>query len=251
MKITIITVAYNAEQTIESTINSVLSQTYPCIEYIVIDGASSDGTYAIAEKYGDRISKLVCEPDTGTYDAMNKGIAMSTGDIIGFLHADDIYSDDTVISRVIDEFSKAKVDCVFGNLVYVDRYNTDNIIRYYSAGDFSIDRFAYGCMPPHPTFFAKKSIYDKYGVFKTNYKIAADFELLARFLWTNQISYRYIPDVLVKMRMGGISTKNYRSNLILNREILRACAENKIRTNYLKIYMKYFTKVLQLFHRPV
>jgi glycosyltransferase involved in cell wall biosynthesis len=249
-KFTIITVTYNAEKTVEDTICSVLSQTYPDVEYIIVDGASDDGTLSIIDKYCGRISRVISEPDKGPYDAMNKGIAMATGDIIGLLHSDDMYTDINAISRISEPFNRENVDSAFGDLVFVEKKNTDRITRYYCADDFSVDSFAYGCMPPHPTFFAKKECYDKYGTFKADYRIAADFELVARFLLKFGISYRYVPGVLVKMRMGGTSTRSLKSNIILNSEILRACRENGINTNILKIYSKYITKVSQKFRRP-
>lgn len=250
LKFTIITVVYNGERTIGDTIASVLSQSYPLIEYIIVDGGSSDGTLAIVKKYGDRISKVISEPDTGLYDAMNKGISLANGDIIGFLHSDDIYFNNDILSTIADTFQKNDIGSVFGDLVYVDTHDTDKIRRYYKGGAFSIERLANGCMPPHPTFFLKRIYYEQFGVFKTDYKIAADFELLARFLAKHKITFEYIPKIFVKMRKGGISTRNWKSNLILNKEILRACTENDIKTNYLKIYLKYFTKAFQVFDRP-
>jgi len=250
MKITIITVAYNSAGTIEDTIRSVLSQTHPDIEYIVVDGGSTDGTLAIVDKHRDKIARIVSESDDGMYDAINKGIALSTGDIVGILNSDDLYQDSGVISRVAEAFRKENTDCVFGDLVQVRRNDTDRIIMYYPADGFKVSRFACGWMPPHPAFFVKKECYDKYGTFKTDYRIGADFDLVARFLWKYGLSYHYLPGVLVKMRVGGRSTSGLKSNLILNNEILRACRENGIPTNIFKIYSKYLTKVSQLFRRP-
>ncbi len=249
-KFTIITVTYNAVRTVEDTICSVLSQTYPDIEYIIVDGASNDGTLSIIDRYRDRISRVISEPDKGPYDAMNKGITMATGDVIGLLHSDDVYADIDAITRISEPFNRDNVDSVFSDLVFVGKTNIDKITRYFCADDFTVDRFAYGCMPPHPTFFAKKECYNKYGIFKADYRIAADFELVARFLLKFGISYRYVPGVLVKMRMGGKSTGSLKSNFILNNEILRACRENGINTNIMKVYSKYITKIAQKFRRP-
>ncbi|MCE5195249.1 MAG: glycosyltransferase [Nitrospiraceae bacterium] len=249
-KITIITVAYNSEKTIEDTICSVLSQTYPNIEYIIVDGASKDGTLAIVNRYRSRTAKIISESDKGIYDAMNKGIGLATGDIVGFLHSDDVYFNNDAIADIAQTFQEKNTDSVFGDMVYVNRYNTEKIIRYYRADDFSTDRFAFGWMPPHPTFFVKRQFYQKYGVFQDDYRIAADFELLVRFLSTYSITYTYIPKTLVKMRVGGTSTRSLASTLILNKEILRACAENNIKTNYFNVYSKYLTKVFQLINRP-
>jgi len=249
-KITIITVAHNAEQTLDDAVCSVLSQTYPNIEYIVVDGAYRDGTPAIFNRYRDKITLVISEPDKGSCDAMNNGIAAESGDIIGFLHSDDVYADSEAITRISGPFMDENIDSVFGDLVFVDKKKSDRITRYYCARKFSVNSFAYGCMPPHPAFFAKKERYDKYGVFKSDYRIAGDFELVARFLLTNGISYRYVPGALVKMRVGGRSAKSFKSNIILDNEILRACCENGINTNIVKIYSKYFTKIPQIFRRP-
>jgi glycosyltransferase involved in cell wall biosynthesis len=249
-KMSIVTATYNSAETIEDTIQSVLSQDYPNLEYIIVDGASSDRTLSIIEKYSERISKIVSEPDMGLYDALNKGIALATGEIIGFLHSDDIYSGSGIITTVMKEFESKCVDSVFGDLIYVDRHNPNNIRRYYRANRITADSFAYGWMPPHPTFFVRRKIYELYSKFKSDYLIAADYELLVRLLSRHRVSFSYIPMVMVRMRQGGISTRNLKSNWILNREIMRACRENGIKTNYFMIYMKYLTKIFQLFKRP-
>ncbi len=250
MKVSIITVVYNNKYYIEECINSVLGQTYKNLEFIVIDGGSTDGTIEIVNKYENKLSKFISEPDNGIYDAMNKGIRLSSGNIIGILNSDDFYVDNDVISTVVAEFNTKKVDSVYGDLVYVKEDDTNKIVRYYNSSHCTPDKFAYGWMPAHPTFFVKRTCYEEYGFFKTNYKIASDFELLCRFLGKHRISYSYIPKVLIKMRVGGLSTRTWRSNLILNKEIVRACAENAIKTSYFMVYSKYLTKIFQLFHRP-
>ena len=249
MKISIITVCYNAEQTIEDTIKSVLSQDFYNLEYIIVDGASSDTTMDIIAKYKDNIHKIISEPDKGIYDAMNKGIQLATGDVIGILNADDFYINDHVVTRVAKEFQRSDVGAVFADLVYVKPENLNKIERRYSSKVFTPVKFAYGWMPAHPTFFLQKRYYDQYGLYKTDYKIAADYELLIRMLYLNKVSYNYIPEVFIKMRLGGVSTNSLQSNLILNREILRACKENGIKTNLLKIYSKYPKKLLELLKR--
>jgi glycosyltransferase involved in cell wall biosynthesis len=249
-KVSIITVAYNSITTIQDTIESVLGQDYPQIEYILIDGASTDGTVNLVKSYRDRITHLISEPDRGMYDALNKGLALATGDIIGILNSDDIYAHPQVIATVVAALQDTQADCVFADLVYVSPTHPNKVLRYYSSAPFNPRRFAYGWMPAHPTVFIKRWAYDRYGYFKTNYKIAADYELLIRFLAKHQLSYAYVPQVWVKMRAGGISTRNLMSNWILNREIVRGCAENGIRTNLLKVFSKYFTKVFQLIRRP-
>ena len=254
MKISIITVVYNNEETIQDVMNSVLLQEYDDLEYIIIDGASTDGTVEIIKdilkRYPERNVKFISEKDNGIYDAMNKGIRNSTGDVIGILNSDDFYVNNNVISIVINKFITKKVESVFADLVYVRTDNLDKIVRYYSSAIFHPGKMAYGWMPAHPTFFVKREVYEQYGLYKTDYKIAADYELIARFLVKNKVSYSYIPEVLVKMRTGGASTRNLKSNWILNKEILRACAENDIKTNIFRIYSKYFAKVFQLFRNP-
>lgn len=250
MKISIITVTYNSEKTVQDTIESVLSQDYPNIEYIIIDGASTDRTCEIVQSYGNKISKFVSEPDRGMYDAMNKGIHLATGDIIGILNSDDFYADKSVIFKITRTFMENSVDSIFADLVYVKSDNLDRITRYYSSSSFHPRLFAYGWMPAHPTFFVKRWAYERYGVFQTNYTIAADYELLTRFLARYHLSYAYLPQVIVHMRTGGASTNSLMSNWILNREIIRACGENGIKTNWFKVLSKYFKKVFQLIRRP-
>jgi glycosyltransferase involved in cell wall biosynthesis len=250
-KVSIITVCYNSVDTIADTINSVLIQDYPRIEHIIIDGASRDGTVDIVRSYSDLIAQFISEPDRGMYDAINKGLSLATGDLIGILNSDDVYAHPQVISTVVTTLRESHADCVFADLIYVSPTNLNQVVRYYSSAPFNPRRFAYGWMPAHPTVFIKRSSYDSYGHFKTNYKIAADYELLTRFLAKYQLSYVYVPQVWVKMRTGGISTSSLMSNWILNREIVRACAENGIDTNLFKVLSKYFTKVFQLVQRPL
>lgn len=250
MKVSIITVSYNSRAFIEQTIESVLSQNYKNIEYIIIDGGSIDGTVEIVKSYGDNISNFISEKDKGIYDAMNKGIRLSGGDVIGILNSDDFYINNDVISTVVNEFMTKDPDSVFADLVYVRADDLDKIVRYYSSDNFYPKKVAYGWTPAHPTFFVKKEIYERYGLYKTDFLIAGDYELIARFLVKNNVSYSYIPKVFVKMRTGGISTRNLKSKWILNKEILRACAENGIKTNIVKVLSKYPAKILQSIKKP-
>lgn len=250
VKVSIITVTYNSKKTIRDTMESVLSQDYEDIEYIIVDGGSTDGTIDIVKSYSNEISKVINEKDDGIYDAINKGIKLASGDIVGNLNSDDVYFGNNVISTVVKYYNTENTDSVFSDLVLVKRDNLQKIIRFYSASNFNLKKFEYGWMPPHPTFFVKREIYKKYGLFKTDYKIASDFELMVRFLVKHRISYSYIPKVLVRMRVGGVSTRNLRSNWILNKEILRACNENGVKTNVFKVLSKYITKVFQLVNRP-
>jgi len=247
-KISIITVVWNNAKTIKDAIDSVLGQTYKNIEYIVVDGASTDGTVEIVKSYGDKISKFVSEKDKGLYDAMNKGLALATGDIVGILNSDDFYMDAFVIERVVKEFESRHVESVFADLVFVRAENLDKVVRYYDSGQFNPDKFAYGWMPAHPTFFVKRWVYEEYGVFRTDLKIGADFDILARFLYTHKISYSYMKEVLVKMRLGGVST-SFSSIWINNIEQLRVCRENGIDTNIFKILSKYPSKIMGILKR--
>jgi len=248
MKISIITVVWNNKETIKDAIDSVLSQTYKNIEYIIVDGASSDGTVDIIKGYGDKITKFISEPDKGLYDAMNKGLSLATGDIVGILNSDDFYIDEFVIEKVVNEFKEKQVDSVYADLVFVKSENLEKTVRYYDSSKFNPEKFAYGWMPAHPTFFVKREIYEKYGVFRTDLKIGADFDILARFLHTHKISYSYMQEVLVKMRLGGVST-SFSSIWINNLEALQVCRDNGIDTNIFKILSKYPSKILGLFKR--
>jgi glycosyltransferase involved in cell wall biosynthesis len=250
MKISIITVVFNSKNTINQAIDSVLAQDYKNLEYIIVDGKSTDGTIAIIEAYGNKITQFISEKDFGIYDAMNKGLKLATGDIIGILNSDDFYQNNSIISRIVQEFKTKSVDLVFGDIVFVEPTNLNKIVRYYSSANFHPKKFAWGWMPAHPSCFIKREIYDKYGDFKTDYAIASDYEILTRFMAKYGISYSYIPEVLVKMRKGGVSNKTLLSNWILNKEIVRACAENGIKTNMLKVLSKYPTKIFQLVRKP-
>ncbi len=243
--VSIISVSYNSIRTISDTIKSVLAQTYPNIEYIIIDGSSTDGTIELVNSFGNKISKFTSEPDNGIYDAINKGIRLATGDIIGILHSDDFFYNEFVIEKVVKSFSDNDIDAVFGDVQFVDSKKTSKIVRYYSSKHFNPRKFKYGFMPPHPSFYVRRELYDKLGFYKTDYKIAADFELLIRFLYVNQIKCKYLEMIFVSMRTGGVSNRSILSNYTLNKEIARACRENGIRTNYFNIYSKYITKIFE------
>lgn len=250
MKISIITVSYNSQATIADTILSVASQDYPDKEHIIIDGASTDKTMDIVQSYASVLSRVVCEPDKGIYDAMNKGIARATGDIVGILNADDMFYDAFCLTAVAAAFQKNDVAAVCGDLVYVDPVNLKKHVRFYPAAGFAPWMFAFGMMPPHPGFFVQRRYYQTLGMYKVNYKIAADFELLLRFLKKANISYTCIPKTLVKMRTGGISTRSLKSTWLLNTEVLRACRENQVQTSMVHILAKYGVKLFQLVQRP-
>lgn len=246
MKISIITICFNSERFLEDAIKSVATQDYPDIEYIVIDGASTDGTVDVINRCTDKIDTWISEKDNGIYDAMNKGVQMATGDVVGILNSDDIYNSHDIVSQVANSFVDQSIEAVFGNIYFVSPDNMDKPVRTYSAKGWHPDKFVWGYMPPHPSFFVRRKWYDKLGLYKTDYRIASDYELLIRFLKVNKLKYKYLPLNMVKMRTGGASTKNLKSNIVLNAEILRACRENNLSTNYLKIYSKYFKKVFEL-----
>lgn len=251
LTISIITVSFNSIKTISDTINSVLNQTYPHIEYIIIDGASNDGTIYLIKTYGNRIHRYLSEPDDGVYDALNKGIRLASGDIIGILNSDDFFYNNSVLEKVVEAFLVHDLDAVYGDVQFVKPGNTAQVVRYYSSKMFNINKFKLGFMPAHPSFYARKELFDKLGYYKTDYKIAADFELLVRFLYVNKIKYRYLGMPFVTMRTGGVSNSSILSNLILNKEIARACKENGIDSNYFMIYSKYFVKVFEYFRRHI
>lgn len=242
MKISIVTVVYNCVNTIQGCIESVLNQDYHDVEYIIIDGGSKDGTVDVIKQYEDRIAKFISEKDKGIYDAMNKGIKMATGDVVGILNADDFFYSNDTLSKIAKAFDKKpELDATIADIVFVNETNT-RVLRHYDAKNWRPSKFAWGFMPPHPSFFCKRHLFDKLGYYKTDYKIAADYELLIRYLYVNKIKFRYLPMITTRMRMGGVSTKNLNSILTLNKEIKRACEENNLGTNFLKIYTKYVFK---------
>jgi len=249
LKVSVITVAYNSAETIEDTINSVAEQGYKNIEYIIVDGASKDSTLEIVRKYESKISKLISEPDEGIYDAMNKGIKLATGEIIGILNSDDIYADKDVVENVVENIVKNNVDSCYGDLVYVDKHNLEKTIRYWKSGEYKEDSFKHGWVPPHPTFFVKNWVYKKYGVFDLDLPIAADHEILFRFMYKHKIKTCYIPRVLVKMRMGGLTNKSILNIIRQNNEIVQTLRKNKIKVTPAFFINKLIDKSKQHFNR--
>ncbi len=249
MKISVITVAFNAEKTIADTLDSVATQLHPDVEHIVVDGASTDGTLTVIERHGQRVSRLVSEPDHGIYDAMNKGLRLATGDIIGFLNADDVYADTGVLARVSANMEAEGLDALFGDAEFVSAEQPDRPLRRYRSERFRPGRIAWGWMPAHPTLFLRRELYERFGLFRTDYRIAGDFELVARMFHGDTLKYRHLPEVLVRMQTGGVSTGGWRNTLLLNREVLRACRENGISTSLPKILSKYPAKLLEFVRR--
>lgn len=245
--VTIITVVYNGESTLESTIQSVLGQTYDNIEYIVVDGGSSDGSVDIIRRYDNKIDRWISEPDQGIYDAMNKGISMASGDYIGMLNADDFFASAQAVQKIIDRLVSDNLDAVFSQLDIVDPDNTYRILRKYRVNKLNSFMLRIGVMPPHPTFYCRKSCYEKLGAspYRNDYQIAADFELLVRLLLTQHISWGYIREITVNMRAGGVSNDSYKSRLQLNREIVRACKDNGLYTNSLFLLLKLPLRFLE------
>ena len=242
MKVSVITVCFNSEKTIEDTLKSVAAQTYQNIEYIVIDGASSDSTNEVIEKYIDLVSVHVSEKDNGLYDAMNKGIQLATGDIVGIINSDDILCDETIIQKVVDGIEG--VDCVYADVAFYRKDDLGKMVRYYSSDGFSIRKLSRGMMPAHPSIYVRRECYIQVGSYSTNYSIASDFDMVVRLFSLPDFKSRYIPLEFVKMRLGGISTGGFKANYLLNKEILDSCRVNNISTNWLKLLSKYPGKLL-------
>lgn len=246
MKISIITATYNSGLTLRDTIHSVLSQSYPDIEYIIVDGGSKDNTLEIINEYKDKITKVISEPDKGIYDAMNKGISMATGDVIGILNSDDFFTSGNVVENIVKAFESSDIDAVFGDIHFVKPDNLNKPVRHYTSSIFKPALFRFGFMPAHPSFYVKRTCYEKYGLYDLNYKIASDYDLLIRFLYVNRIKYKYLNMDFVTMRVGGASTENMKSRVVLNKEIVRACRKYGIYTNLFILSLKYFYKIFEL-----
>lgn len=247
MKISIITVVLNGDKTISKAMESVGNQVNCDIEHIVVDGGSSDATLSLLEKYKDQIAILVSGPDRGIYDAMNKGICLATGDVIGFLNSDDVYMDNEVVSLALKYLKDHNVDAVYGDLEYFLEDAPAKVCRTYRSGRFSPNKLSIGLMPAHPTLFLRRQVYQKYGLFDPSYRIGGDFEFIARIFRDEKIRSHYIPKVMVRMQLGGISTSGLRSTLLLLKENLRACRANDIPTSYLKLLTRYPGKLLEFF----
>lgn len=248
MKISIITSVFNNKETIAEAIESVLSQTYAKIEYIVVDGASTDGTVDVIEQYSKNIDTFVSEPDKGIYDGLNKGIALATGDIIGFLHSDDLFENECVVTKIVEAFKKKHADSIYGDLTYVSKEDTSHVVRFWKSGMFTLAKLKRGWMPPHPTFYVKREVYKKYGAFDTSFKIAADYDSILRFLGREKISTYYMPEVCVKMRVGGASNKSIRNLVQKSKEDLRAMKNNGV-GNVGSLFVKNASKVPQFFRK--
>lgn len=244
-KVSIITVCYNSAKTIEDTIQSVINQTYDNIEYIIVDGLSTDNTLEIVNKYKDRIATIVSEKDAGLYDAINKGIGLATGEIIANLNSDDFYIDNNVITDVVTKMEETKSDTLYADLYYVDALDTNKVIRNWVSGAYKKGMFFKGWMPPHPTFFVRKSVYDNYGKFNLELKSAADYEIMLRFIHKHECSISYLPLAVVRMRVGGVSNVSIKNRLKANREDKRAWEMNGLKPKPYTLIFKPLSKVLQ------
>ena len=248
MKISIITSVYNNKETIAETIASVSSQTYKDIEYIVVDAASTDGTVEVIKEHNDKITTFVSAPDRGIYDGLDRGIALATGDVIGFLHADDLFEDEYVVSKIAEAFETYDVDSIYGDLIYVKKDDVSKIIRYWKSGVYKRIKLEYGWMPPHPTFYVKREVYESYGTYDTKFKISADYDAVLRFFGRENITTHYIPEVLVKMRVGGDSNKSLHNVLLKVKEDFLAIKNNRV-CHMQSLLFKSLSKVPQFFIR--
>lgn len=245
-KVSIVTVTYNSESYLRTCIESVINQSYPKIEFIIVDGNSKDNSVQIVRSYGDKIQKFVSEPDKGIYDAMNKGVGMATGDIVGILNSDDLYLNDSVVEKIVQLFDSS-TDALYGDLVYTQQDDISKIVRYWKSGSFSPGKMKRGWMPPHPTFFVRRELYDKYGKFSLNLRSSADYELMLRFLLKHKIRVKYLPEVLVKMRAGGQSNSSIKNRLKANKEDREAWRMNGLKPQFYTFLLKPIRKIGQFF----
>jgi glycosyltransferase involved in cell wall biosynthesis len=245
MRISVVTAAFRAGETIGDTLRSVADQSWPDVEHIVVDGGSTDGTVGLVDRGLRPGGSFSSEPDQGLYDAMNKGIARATGDVIGILNADDVYAGPDSLAQVAAAFEANGTDAVLGDIGFFRPEAPDRIFRRYNSGRFRPERLGWGWMPAHPAMFLTSDAYRRTGFYRTDYRIASDFEFIARAFGKMGLSYFYLPEIIVRMRSGGVSTAGAVSTLTIQREVLRACRENGIRSNHLKLASRYPLKLLE------
>ena len=250
MKITVITATYNSAATVVDTLNSVASQTHTDTEHIIVDGASKDDTVGLVRMHGRRVSRLLSERDGGIYDAMNKGLAMATGDIVGFLNSDDMYADPQVLERVAEAFRDPRIDVVYGDIVFVTEKDTSRVVRLWTSKPYTSGLCSRGWMPPHPSLYVRRAVYEKYGDYDLAFPAAADFEMALRLLDMAQRKSAYIPAVQVRMRMGGQSTRSIRNIIAGSREVSRACRKHGLPGGTYFLIMRLLAKVPQFLQRP-
>ena len=245
----VITVCYNSAATLARALQSVVDQDWIKVEHILIDGASTDGTHEVIDRFRPHLAQVLSEPDKGIYDAMNKGLDRASGDIICFLNADDQYASPYVLTRVAAEMSAQALDALMGDVGFFHEANPGRMVRRYRSNRFSPQSLSWGWMPAHPALFLRREVIQRAGRFKTDYRIAGDYEFIVRVLHGQSLSYRHVPEILVRMQAGGASTAGWRSKVLLNQEVLRACRENGLPTNMFKILSKYPAKLLELLYR--
>jgi glycosyltransferase involved in cell wall biosynthesis len=253
MKISIITPTYNSETVIKDCMDSLVNQSYKNFEHLVIDGASTDKTLQILQEYRNHLTVLMSRPDQGIYDAMNKGINLATGEIVGFLNSDDFYINNNILTRVANVFIEDPLlDGCYADLLYTDKLDTSRIVRYYKSKKFVPGAFAKGWCPPHPTFFLRRSIFERFGYFNLNYSIAADVEFMMRLLEIKNIRVRYVPELWVKMRMGGVTNRNLKNLWNQNQEVLRALRSHRLPTNIILFFLfKIFRRTMEFIRAQV
>ncbi|GAB3888539.1 glycosyltransferase family 2 protein [Spirosoma agri] len=250
MRVSIITVVFNGAEHVRDCIESILNQTYSDIEYIIVDGKSTDGTVDIVRSYGTKIAQFVSEPDKGLYDAMNKGIQMATGEVIGLLNADDFYRHNRVIENMVATFERTDSDAVYGDMIYVDRSDTQKLTRYWRSGWYTENAFLWGWMPGHLSFFAKRWLYEQYGVFRLDMKSAADYELMLRFIHKNKAKLTYMDEVTIVMRAGGISNSSLKNRIRANKEDRVAWELNGLTPYFFTLWLKPLRKLSQYITKP-
>ena len=244
-KISLITITYNSAATLEDTIRSVVTQDYPSVEYIIKDGGSKDETLSIVSKFPEKISKVISEPDKGLYDALNKGLSVANGDIIGFLHSDDLYVHNSVLSKVAETFRTKNCDAVYADLYFVDRNDLDKVTRKWKSGQYKDGMFLEGWMPPHPTFFVRREVYERLGNFNTDFKTSADYELMLRFIHKYKIKIAYLEDYIIKMRTGGQSNVSVSNRILANKEDRKAWEVNGLKPKFYTLTLKPIRKIFQ------
>ena len=250
MRVSIITAVRNAERTVGGALESVQRQTWPDVEHIVVDGLSTDGTMDVVRRHSARLAKVVSERDAGIYDAFNKGLKLATGEVVAFLNADDVYTSPDIVEAVQEVFARTQTSAVFGDVEFVRPEDPGRVVRHYSSERFHPRRLRYGWMPAHPSLFLRRRLIEQFGGFDASYRIAGDFELVARLFGRERIDFEYLPRVFVTMRTGGASTRGIRSTLTINREILRACRQNGIDTNRALLWMRFPAKLMEYLRRP-
>lgn len=250
LSVSVITVCFNSAAHIADALRSIDAQTWQRREHIVVDGASRDGTLDVVAGFQHPQRQVFSEADSGIYDAMNKGLALATGDIVGFLNSDDVYADTETLQRVAQAFRDPQVDVVYGDLVFVAQDDPDRVVRYWKSSAYTPGACATGWMPPHPTFYARRSVYEMHGGFDLAFPVAADFEMALRLLDKAHVRAHYIPSVLVRMRMGGESTRSLKSVFLQNRETSRACLKHGLPGGARFVLRRLLSKLPQLVHRP-